>query len=73
MKKGAGTVLLAALVTTALVAGDKGKTWTCSLTGKTVEKCCCVSQKDGKLYCTLAQKTIDSCCCKESDKQERQP
>ena len=66
MKKGALTVLLAAVVTTALAAGEKVTTFTCTLTGKTVEKCCCISQKDGKLYCTLAQKTVDPCCCKES-------
>jgi hypothetical protein len=36
----------------------------CTLTGKTVDACCCVPQKDGKLYCTLAKKTVDSCCCK---------
>ena len=40
----------------------------CTLTGKTVEACCCVPQKDGKLYCTLAKKTVDSCCCKPADK-----
>jgi hypothetical protein len=44
-------------------AGDAAK-WVCTLTGKTVEKCCCEPQKDGKLYCTLAKKTVDKCCCK---------
>jgi len=68
MRKLALTALLAGLLATALVAGEKVKIFTCTLTGKTVEKCCCVSQKDEKLHCTLAQKTIDSCCCKESDK-----
>jgi hypothetical protein len=34
----------------------------CSLTGKVVEKCCCV-QKNGKTYCTLAKKDVESCCC----------
>ena len=34
----------------------------CTLTGKTVESCCC-TEKDGKLYCPLAKKTIESCCC----------
>ena len=41
----------------------------CSLTGKTMESCCC-QQKDGKLYCPLAKKTIEQCCC-ESSKQAR--
>jgi hypothetical protein len=34
----------------------------CSLTGKVVDKCCCV-QREGKSYCTLAKKTVDKCCC----------
>ncbi|MCI0402911.1 MAG: hypothetical protein L0212_05235 [Acidobacteria bacterium] len=34
----------------------------CTLTGKTIESCCC-AEKDGKLYCPLAKKTIESCCC----------
>ncbi len=38
------------------------KAMTCSLTNKTVKKCCC-TKKEGKLYCTLAKKTIESCCC----------
>lgn len=42
--------------------------YTCTLTGKTVETCCCVEQKDGKLYCTLAKETIDTCCCKPARK-----
>jgi hypothetical protein len=38
----------------------------CSLTGKTVETCCCV-QKEGKLHCTLADKDVETCCCKPAD------
>lgn len=34
----------------------------CSLTGKTVEKCCCV-QREGKTHCTLAGKDVTTCCC----------
>jgi len=34
----------------------------CSLTGKTVETCCCV-HKEGKLHCTLADKDVETCCC----------
>lgn len=35
----------------------------CSLTGKTVDTCCC-EQRQGKLHCTLADKDIANCCCK---------
>ena len=38
----------------------------CSLTGKTMETCCCV-QKEGKLHCTLADKDVDTCCCQPVD------
>lgn len=48
-------------------AAQKPK-WACTLTNTTIETCCCVEQKDGKLYCTLAAKTIDSCCCKAAEK-----
>jgi hypothetical protein len=57
-------VLLAGLALSPAAAGDTTK-YVCSLTGKTVDQCCCVPQKDGKLYCTLAKQTVDSCCCKE--------
>jgi hypothetical protein len=35
---------------------------TCTLTGKTVDKCCCET-RDGKIYCPLADKTLEECCC----------
>ena len=35
----------------------------CSLTGKTVDECCCV-QREGKTHCTLADKDVANCCCK---------
>lgn len=41
----------------------------CTLTDKSIEKCCCV-EKDGKLYCTLAKKTLESCCCVHADAKE---
>jgi hypothetical protein len=41
----------------------------CSLTGKTMDSCCCV-RKDGKLHCTLADKDVDTCCCKPADEGE---
>ncbi len=49
-------------------ARDTAK-WVCTLTGKTVDQCCCVKQKDGKLYCTLAKKTVDKCCCKAEEQK----
>lgn len=43
----------------------------CSLTNKTVDKCCCV-EKQGSLHCTLADKPVDPCCC-EPVKGAEQP
>jgi hypothetical protein len=57
-------VLLVGLASSPAAARDTTH-YECSLTGKTIDQCCCVQQKDGKLYCTLAKQTIDSCCCKE--------
>jgi hypothetical protein len=51
------------------VTSGEATRWVCSLTGQTIEKCCCVTQKDGKLYCTLAKKTVDTCCCKAAEKK----
>ena len=34
----------------------------CSLTGQTMETCCCI-HGEGKLHCTLADKDVESCCC----------
>lgn len=34
----------------------------CSLTGKVVDKCCCV-EREGKTHCTLADKDVAECCC----------
>lgn len=34
----------------------------CSLTGKVVDRCCCV-EREGKTRCTLAKKDMESCCC----------
>ena len=36
----------------------------CTLTGKEVDKCCCV-KREGKLHCTLADKDVEKCCCVE--------
>ena len=55
---------LVALSTAAATKTAKSSAVTCSLTGKTVEQCCCTQTREGKLYCTLAKKEISSCCCK---------
>jgi hypothetical protein len=34
----------------------------CSLTGETIDECCCV-EREGKTYCTLAKKNVETCCC----------
>lgn len=63
MRKGMLAIVLGSLVAVAAAAAEKAAKLTCTLTQKTIEKCCCVVQKDGKLYCTLAKKTIEACCC----------
>jgi hypothetical protein len=42
----------------------------CSLTGQTMDSCCCRRTEDGKLHCTLADKDVDTCCCKPADEGE---
>jgi hypothetical protein len=65
IKKGVLGILLGGLLVLGALAATKTTSgYACTLTGKHIEKCCCVEQKDGKLYCTLASKTVDSCCCK---------
>jgi len=66
MRKGFWAIVLGTLVALAASAAPKATKLTCTLTNTTVEKCCCVQQKDGKLYCTLAKQTVDPCCCKEA-------
>lgn len=68
MRRNLIAVILGSLLTAGVAVAQKATTLTCTLTNKTVEKCCCITQKDGKLYCTLAKKTIDACCCKETPK-----
>ncbi len=61
----AGTLLVAALALSAAPTQKKPASYRCSLTGKTVETCCC-EQRDKKLYCTLAKKTVEKCCCEQA-------
>lgn len=62
MKRQLTALLLATLFAVPGIAA-KSSPQVCTLTGKTVAKCCCIT-KDSKLYCTLAKKHIESCCCK---------
>jgi len=68
MKRRALAILLGSLVALGAAAARTVTRYTCTLTNKTMEKCCCVQQKDGKLYCTLAKKTVDPCCCTPAEK-----
>lgn len=56
-----GSVLLAGLLATAPAFTQQTRL-RCTLTGKTVEKCCCEPRGE-KLYCPLAKKTVEKCCC----------
>ena len=67
MKKGLLAILLGSVVALGAATTKTATKYVCTLTGQTIEKCCCV-QKDGKLYCTLANKTVDPCCCKPAEK-----
>ena len=48
---------------TAKHAGHNEHKMRCSLTGKVVDKCCCI-EREGKTHCTLADKVVAECCCK---------
>jgi len=52
-------LVLAVLATTAFGAGQK---FTCRVTDKTMDKCCC-EMKDEKFYCKLTKKTYHQRCC----------
>ncbi len=57
-----GTLLLAGVLLAGPQTPKKDSGIHCTLTGKSVKKCCC-EQREGKLYCTLAKKAIEKCCC----------
>ncbi|HEV8657741.1 MAG TPA: hypothetical protein VGS96_03850 [Thermoanaerobaculia bacterium] len=67
MKRHIATLLLLLFVALNAGAADTKTSYTCSLTNKTVSKCCC-TKKNGELYCTLAKKTVKPCCCKVTTK-----
>ena len=57
-----------------VAAGQTVQKLRCSLTGKEVDKCCCV-EREGKLHCPLAKKDVEKCCCtkvKAEGKQAKQ-
>ena len=51
---------------------EKGEKMKCALTGKVVDKCCCV-EREGKTYCTLAKKSVEKCCCSPAATEDKQP
>ena len=73
LTRGTFGALLGCLLMLGAAAVTKAPTessgYTCTLTGKHVELCCCTPWPNGRLYCTLAKKEIDSCCCKVDDKK----
>jgi hypothetical protein len=60
------TLLVAAAPTLAVWSGQQPGI-RCTLTGRTVQVCCC-SKDGGKLYCKLAKKNVDRCCCEPPQK-----
>lgn len=58
----AGTLLLGGLTWAVPQVTPKQASLRCTLTNKTIEKCCC-EKRGEKQYCTLAKKTVDKCCC----------
>ena len=73
MTRGTFGIVLGGLLIFGAVAATKARTessgYTCTLTGKHVELCCCTPWADGRLYCTLAKRAIDACCCKAAEKK----
>jgi len=63
------SALFTAVIAVTLTASAAPATLVCSLTGKTIDSCCCVTAQNGKLHCTLADKDIDNCCCKDKQHQ----
>jgi hypothetical protein len=49
---------------------EKADKMRCSLTGKIVDKCCCV-ERQGKTYCTLAKKSVEKCCCSPAGAEDK--
>ena len=65
-----GTLFLAGLALSAQQGQKKPASYRCTLTGKSVETCCC-EQRENKLYCSLAKKTIEKCCCEPAGVQKK--
>jgi len=50
-----------AMLATSAFGAEQQKKFTCRITGKTMDKCCCDMQ-GSKFYCKLTKKTYDQCC-----------
>jgi hypothetical protein len=64
MKRLLVTAALAVLLIGSALAID-GSRMTCTMTGETVEKCCCTIV-NGAMVCSMTGETVATCCCVES-------
>ena len=65
MKRMLATVGLALLLIGSALATD-GSRMTCSMSGETVERCCC-SIVNGAMVCSMTGETVATCCCVEAE------
>ena len=64
MKRILAIAALGALLIGSALATD-GSRMTCTMTGETVEKCCC-TVVNGAMVCSMTGETVSTCCCVES-------
>jgi hypothetical protein len=64
MKRMLGIAAMALLLIGSALATD-GSRMTCTMTGETVEKCCCTIV-NGAMVCSMTGETVATCCCVES-------
>ena len=64
MKRRFAIGALAFLLIGSALATD-GSRMTCTMTGETVERCCC-SMVNGAMVCSMTGETVATCCCVES-------
>ena len=65
MKRILAIAALATLLIGSALATDASSRMTCTMTGETVEKCCC-SVVNGAMVCSMTGETVSTCCCVES-------